>query len=71
MSYYDSDVADRAVRAFWRWSQRSGAFWQQPNRYLTETKRMRDGQRVIEIHNCNGLLAKYAELPSGRLRRVV
>ena len=69
MSYYDSEVADRAVAALWKWSKRVGAFWQQPNRVLTETK-VEGGRQVVEIHNINGMLAKYAELQSGRLRRL-
>ncbi len=31
MSYYDTELADRAVRAL-AMEQRTGAFWQQPNR---------------------------------------
>jgi hypothetical protein len=69
MPYYDSEVADRAVQAFWRWSNRVGAFWQQPNRHETMTTQS-NGRHVVEIRNSNGLLAKYEELPSGRLRRV-
>jgi hypothetical protein len=69
MSYYDSEIADRAVNALWRWTKRTGGYWQQPNRGLTETKREGDRQ-VVEIHSINGLLAKYVELPSGRLRRL-
>ncbi len=69
MSYYDSEVADRAVGAFWRWSKRAGYIWNQPNRYDTTTTESK-GRSVVEIRNCNGLLAKYEELPSGRLRRV-
>lgn len=70
MSYYDSDAADRAVKALWQWSKRSGAFWQQPNRGLTETTTAADGRKVVEIHNINGLLAKYVEQRSGRLTRM-
>ena len=64
MPYYDSVVTDRAVDLFWRWSERTGRFWQQPNRYLTE----RIGN-VVYIRNCNGDLARYRVLPGDYLRK--
>jgi hypothetical protein len=73
MSYYDSEMADRAVQALWKWTKRNGMLWQQPNRYFTQTKNER-GRQVVEVRNGQshaGLLAKYAELASGRLRRLL
>lgn len=70
MSYYDSDLADRAVKALYRWYMRNGELWQQPSRYCTRTVREK-GRWVVEVRNGVGLLAKYAELPSGRLQRLV
>jgi hypothetical protein len=69
MSYYDSDAADRAVQVFYRWCMRNGRIWQQPNRYETQTIKQQ-GREVVEIRNCNGLLAKYVEQRSGRLTRL-
>lgn len=69
MPYYDSEAADRAVRALWNWSKRTGGFWQQPNRHDTVTKRAH-GRTVVEVRAGHNLLAEYAELPSGRLKRL-
>lgn len=70
MSYYDSEIADRAVSALRRWTRRIGAVWQEPDGALTETMVV-GGCAVVHVRNCNGLLARYAELPSGRLRRLL
>lgn len=42
-----------------------------PAEGATEVRRHRDGTTTVELHNCNGLLARYRYYPkSDRLRLV-
>lgn len=71
MSYYDSELADRAVNAFWQSFKRTGnPNWQQPCKYATETVCQSNKRRRVEICNGYGLLAIYEETQSGRVRRI-
>ena len=69
MSYYDTEEVDRAVKAFWRWSERTGAFWIQPNRHDTVTTDVK-GRTVVEIRSGDDLLATYEVPVAGRARRL-
>jgi len=65
MPYYDDEMTDRAVRAFFNACAREGVTPMQPSRYHTH----RDGERVT-IANSHQTLAQYRVKRSGLKERV-
>lgn len=68
MSYYGSNLADRAVRAYASWCRRSGVIYDEPGQAGVELLRGAAGHEVVEISNQYGVVFRAVEQQDGRLR---
>lgn len=69
MSYYETDLVERAVNAYFRYPKESrpGRVDQPANNSHEDEI---DGRVYVHLVNCNGTLAVYSQRPDGNLRRL-